>query len=149
MYIAWQNDDHICDVYDNGPNYMFSLICDYEKYVKEFGYISITTFLHGWSCIPRNQFQFLSSGERVYDPQGRCYQVIEDARETDDESYVVEVAMVKAGGIISDLTQTLSTGDLYSEEFVHYDYQWKKQQLQESEEKPCPILITKTSQPQS
>jgi hypothetical protein len=148
MYTAWENDDHICDVHDNGPNYLFGLICDYEEYVRNFGYVSISSFLHGWSCIPSAIFEFLSPGENVYDSFGKCYRIIDHPRETDN-GYVVEVTMVKDDGTITDLTQTLSSGDIYSEPHVHYDYQWKKHQLKESEEKPCPILITKISQLQS
>ncbi len=149
-YTAWGNDDHICDVYDNGSNYMLALICDYEKYIETFGYVSVSQFLHGWSCIPRTVFQNLQSGCHVYDPQGRCYRIIEEPYESEDETCMyVKVAHIQEDGVISSTTETLATGDIYSEPYIHYDYQWKKQQLKESEEKPCPILITKTSQPQS
>lgn len=149
-YTVWQDDDHISDVHDNGPNYMYSLICDYEKYVSDFGYVSINTFLHGWSCIPRKFFMNLQPGCHVYDPNGICYRVVECPYEAEDEiNYYVEVVHIRDDGTISSTTEILSTGDLYGEPHVHYDYQWKKHQLKESEEKACPILITKTSQLQS
>lgn len=151
MYTAWEDSDRLSDVHDNGPNYMYALIYDYEEYVSKFGYISISVFLHGWSCIPRSLFTFLSSGDIVYDPQGRRYRIIGSPyQSSDDETTVfIEAAHIREDNAISSTTEILSSGDIYFEPFVHYDFQWKKQQLKESEEKPCPILITKKSQLQS
>ena len=136
-----------------GTNYLYSLLCDYERYIKNYGYISIEDFLPQWTCITYHSFQSLSIGESVYAPDGNEYIVMETPCESDDESYLlVEVTRIDDDGKFDDTgwsNETFTTGDLYNEPVTHRDYKWRKKINREREEKICPILITKTNQPQN
>lgn len=143
----------LSDVYDNGPGYMYSLLCDYEKYVRDFGYIPINNFIPKWTCISYILFSNLIPGDIVFSPQGTKFIIIDYPFESDDEALLcVEVAILKDDGTYDDTgqyTEILQSGDLYSTDIVHLDYRWKKIKRKESEEPLCPILITKTNQLQS
>ena len=140
------------DVWNNGANYMYSLLCDYERYIKNYGYITVNDFLLQWTCITYDSFASLHVGDIVYDPSGTKYIVMERPWESDDETYLcIEVTTVNKDGTFDrtgSSNETLHTGDLYNEPVTHRDYLWKIRK-KESEEALCPILITKTNQPQS
>lgn len=150
VHLTWDNRT-LSDVSANGPNYMYSLLCDYERYVKSFGYIPVELFLQDWKCITYNAFAKLTPGDYIYTPQGVQYRVVDEPYESDDElSLYVEVTMVKPDGSIDTNTEILQSGDIYSEDVTHGDYRRKRpRDPKEREEKVCPILITKTNQPQS
>ena len=145
--------NHLSDVYDNGANYMYSLLCDYDKYMQHYGYISLQDFLPSWTCITRKSFSQLSIGESVYAPNGQEYIIMDEVYESEDETYLyVEVAQVRKDGTFDDTglsNEILQSGDLYKMPVTHFDYTWKKKKI-ESEGPPlCPILITKTNQHQN
>ena len=148
---TWTNCT-IGDVSNNGANYMYSLLCDYERYIKDFGYITVQEFLPLWTCITYKSFAKLQVGDSVYLPGGIELIVMDDPFESDDEtSLYVEVVQVKEDGTFDDTgnsNEVLNTGDLYSSPVPHKDYLWRKIK-KESEELLCPILITKTNQPQN
>lgn len=152
MNCTWENSD-LADVHNNGPGYMYSLICDYERYVFDFGYMPVCLFIEGWKCITWETFNQLIPGDYVYTPQGVRYLVMETPYESDDEMYLYVEATKERDDGSFDLSgrsnETLQTGDLYSENVIHEDYHTKKAKLKESEEKICTILITKTNQAQS
>lgn len=152
MNYTWETSD-LSDVHNNGPGYMYSLICDYERYVRDFGYIPISLFIEGWKCITWKSFGQLIPGDYVYTPQGVRYIVMEEPYESDDEMYLyVEVTKERDDGsfdMSGRSNETLQTGDLYCEDVFHADYRRKKIKIKESEEKIWPILITKTNPPQS
>ena len=142
----------LSDVCDNGPGYMYSLLCDYERYVRDFGYIPIAMFIPGWNNITYKEFVNLSPSDIVFTPNGIKYIVVDDPYESDDETRMyVEVVKLNDDGSYDDTgksNETLETGDLYCVSFVHRDYR-RKRLKKESEEPICPILITKTNQPQN
>ena len=145
--------NHLSDVYDNGANYMYSLLCDYDKYMQNYGYISLQDFLPSWTCIPHQVFSHLTIGDTVYLPNGAEYIVMDDAYVSDDEIHLyIEITPLKADGSFDDTgssNETAQSGDLYKMPVTHSDYTWKKKKI-ESEGPPlCPILITKTNQHQN
>ena len=145
---SWDNHN-VADVCDNGPNYMYSLICDYEKYIKSFGVIPINIFLKGWTCIQYVDFSNFRIGDTVYTANGDEYEIIDIPYESDDEvNLYVEVRHIRKDGKISSTTDILQTGDIYFASVVHKDY-YRKKIKRENEEPLCPILITKTNQPQN
>lgn len=138
------------DIYNDGLNYMNSLLYDYEDYVKLYGYISVDQFLQNWTCIPHKTFSNLVIGNIVYDCNGSRYVVTDDAYESDNETLYVETLMVdNNGNIIQNSENVFSEGDLYSESITHTDYKWKKRKIESEEKTLCPILISKTNQHQS
>ena len=149
---TWEGAD-LSTVSRDGASYLYSLLCDYERYIDNFHFITIQDFLQGWTCISREDFVNLTCGDRVYTPQGQEYVVMEEPWESDDETCVyVEVTMVKDDGTFDNtgrLNEILCTGDLYACDKIHMDYFYKVIKRKESEEPICPILITKTNQPQS
>ena len=151
MNFTWEHYDNVLDVNNNGPNYLLSLIYDYEKYMRDFGFITMREFIKGCKCITRKTFERLQVGDFVYTPDGRRFVVAEEPWEADDEiSLFVEVAKTDDISINTfKNTITMQSGDLYSEDVIHEHYRWKKKINRESEESLCPILITKTNQPQS
>lgn len=142
----------IGDVSSNGTNYMYSLLCDYQQYLKNFDYITIQDFLPQWTCITYKSFTKLYIGDSVYDCVGNEYIVMDTPYESDDETHLyIEVVQLKEDKTFDDTgasNQVMQTGDLYSEPVTHKDYKWRKRKI-EREEKICPILITKTNQHQS
>lgn len=146
------NGAELSDVADNGSGYMYSLICDYEQYVKDFGYIDVIEFLQHWTCITFSSFEKLNIGDTVYNCHGKEYIVMDEPYESDDEIWLyIEVAEIKPDGTYDEsgcTNDTFATGDLYNAPIQHKDYSWKKIK-RESEEPLCPILITKTSQHQN
>ena len=148
---TWTNAT-LGDVSSNGANYMYSLLCDYEKYLKDFGYITIQDFLPRWTCITYKSFEKLYVGDSVYDCVGNEYIVMDEPYESDDETYLyIEVAKLREDRSFDDTgssNDTFQSGDLYKSPVIHGDYLWKKIK-KEREEQLCPILITKTNQPQN
>lgn len=148
MSYSWANCT-MSDVNENGRGYPYTLIFDYERYVKDFGFIPVNDFIKGWTCITRDSFGSLGLTDIVYDCNGNKYVVMDEPYESDDEEYLyVEVRKVDEDGEVQSSGETLCTGDLYSENAIHQDYHWKKIK-QKGEEKLCPILITKTNQLQN
>lgn len=143
----------LSDVADNGPNYMYSLLCDYEQYVKDFGYIDVKVFLQQWTCITFKSFEQLITGDIVYNCTGVKYIVMDESYESDDENILyIEATKVKKDGTFDKTgfaNETFMTGDLYTLPIQHKDYSWRKKKRKESEEPLCPILITKTNQLQN
>ena len=144
---------NLSDVSDNGPNYMYSLLCDYERYIKNFGFIPVELFLSNWTCVTYKKFELLGPGDIVYTPQGVPYVIVDDPYESDDEvSLYVEAVKMNDDGSYDDTgryNEVLQTGDIYEDNITHKDYARKSLKRKESEEPLCPILITKTNQPQS
>lgn len=142
----------LSDVSDNGSNYLYSLVCDYERYVKNFGFIPIGLFIQGWTCITYKQFEALNIGDIVYTPQGVAYVVTDEPYESDDEIHLyVECSAMKSDGTYDDTgnnVDVLQSGDIYYTDVTHEDYK-RKLIKSESEEPLCPILITKTNPPLS
>lgn len=136
-------------VYDNGPEYTFSLLLDYENYVKDYGAISTKDFLKGWTCICRSSFENFKINDIVYDVNGFKYKVTDQVYYDDESMPYVEATQIFADGRESDYTSTLYAGDVYSDSKVHTDYYFRRKKLQEGEESICPILITKINQPQN
>lgn len=144
----------LSDVTENGANYMYSLMCDYERYIHSFGYIPVAVFIKGWTCITYKEFEALVPGDIVFTPQGIKYITVDYPYESDDETHLyIEVVVLKDDGSYDDTghsNEVLQSGDLYSDSVTHHDYRRRKLRLnKESEEPLCPILITKTNQAQS
>lgn len=145
---TWINctiDDVLC----NGPNYMYSLTCDYERYVRYFGFISIDDFLQGWNCITFSKFANLQIGDAVYSPTGIKYIVIDEVFENVDGVLCVEVkSSLDASSTSFVNTSFVQAGDVYSDSVTHYQYRTRTVN-KNKEEILCPILITKTNQDQN
>lgn len=143
---SWKGKD-ISYVFDCGPEYMYSLLIDYEKYVKSFGFIPVQDFLEGWKCIaPGSALGELNAGDFVYTDNGSKYKVYDVFISDDDLPYVDAYPELDDGSTLK-VSTTFPAGTVYSEKVTHKDYYWKK--IKEREESICPILITKTNQPQS
>lgn len=144
-----------CSVHDvsyNGGNYLYSLVCDYERYLKDFGFITLDEFIKDWKCVTYKAYSELQIGDFVYSPHGLRYKVMDTPYESDDETCLyMEVAPEREDGSFDESgksNEVIQDGDVYSENVIHDHYRWKKK-INRGEERVCPILITKTNQPQS
>ena len=148
---TWEGAD-LSTVSNNGVGYLYTLLCDYERYVRDFGFIDVEEFLQKWTCIPYNAFVNLAPGDTVYAFHGQKYIVVDEPWEADNESYMyIAITKLNDDGTFDDTgkyNEILNNGDLYAYDKIHMDYYHKKKK-KESEEPICPILITKTNQPQS
>lgn len=131
------------DVQDNGPKYVSSLINDYERYVHDFGYISVFEFIQGWTCITYRSISDLSINDKVYDATGQLFRIASEVYDGEKYSYVYADLNED-----KDATHILISGTIYSDNVIHKDY-YKKVKNKESEEQLCPILITKINQHQN
>lgn len=138
----------IRDILECGPNYLYSLLYDYELYNHHFGYISLTDFLRGWKCVTPDTINLLKPTDIIYDAKGVRYKVTEDPSNYDENIFIEAVKQLDDGSTWGT-TEMIGMGDVYSEDVIHEDFRWKKRINRESEEIICPILITKTNQPQS
>ena len=145
MISNWSRVNTISDIRNEGINYLHSLICDYQQYIYDFGFIQLLDFVQGWECISLKNFINLEENDIVYDAVGNKYVVYDVPFESDDETcYYVEVSQEDD----KTNTQIFSSGDLYLSNKFHSDYNWK-QRKRKGEEILCPILITKTNPHQS
>ena len=137
-------------VYNCGKNYLYSFIMDYERYVSNFGYITTLSFLRGWTCLSPEEFKSLNVTDICYTYQGEKVSVVEEPTiyDEDDEVMYVEVAKVNKEGQVCGTTYMLDCGELYSHRVIHMDYLYNKD-FRPKGEHLCPILITKTKQPQN
>lgn len=134
------------DVYEDGLNYVFALMLDYEKVVTEIDTLTVMKFLNDWNIITKDDFANLKIGDTVYDCDGRKYIVSEEPtmNEQDDE-YVVAVKLPEDSG---DLESFFVSGDLYHAPFCH-DWVLTKPRKKKGDNTICPILITSQAQPQN
>lgn len=151
MMINVVHYSHPSDVYDDGLNYVYNMMLDYEKIVVEHETLTITDFLKEWNVIPREAFGKLDVGDIVYDCVGNAYTIIESPWEDDqNDVYVTNVYEVKSDGSLNNkFEQTFSSGDLYYSPHYH-DWAFLKSKKTKGDSKRlCPILITNQVQPQS
>ena len=139
---------HRSDVYEDGINYVYNMMIDYEKVVTEHSAMSLKEFLNAWNVIPRDAFAHLESGDIVYDCVGNQYKVEDDVWEDDYDNLVVNAYHVRPNGDIAPTADTFVGGDLYYKPFYH-DASILAPKKSKGESKICPILITSQAQPQS
>lgn len=137
------------EVFDNGHEYTFSLLLDYEKYIEKFGYVSLSKFLKGWTCIARNYFENLKIDDIIYNETGQKHKVISDVYSDDYNELYVEAVELDENGEEHEYPYSIYAGTAYSREVPHIDYLYKNRIIREGDKPLCPILITKTNQPQS
>ena len=151
-FIDWSNAT-LSDVQDGGPNTMYSFICDYERAIKDYGWMPVNEFIKTWTAIRWKDFENLQDGDIVYDYEGNKWQCIELAYMSDDEQYLnVECVQLTHNGMIkvssTGNNEIFCIGDLYFASNYTRLAEYKHKIL-EREERACPILITKTKQLQS
>lgn len=157
-------------IYDLNSDYLKILLLDYEKTILHLdgNSLSIEEFLLNWNCISFELFETLKPFDKVYDHKGNEYYIIDYAVESyeDDNTagYSIDVCSddyMKTNCFTLKTQQDLDnippserctfyTGDLYTSSTINDLYEIhtiKKQQKEKSE--LCPILITKTNQPQN
>ena len=136
-------DATLSDIATNeSPNYLYSLLCDYEKFILDYGVISLKEYITTWTCIPRNKFWELEDGDTFYDCCGNMYEAMDAPFESEDENdFYIECALIRPDGIRDKTTQMLQTGDVYSKPVVNTRQYYTKLKPK-GEEKLCPILIT-------
>lgn len=141
----------LADINEEGSTYLYSLIVDYQKAVREFGYIGLREFIREWNCIPSSTFMSLCIGDVVYDTNGTKYIAITNAYEcfvahADSRIGNIECKVVNNQGNVVSQT-ILSAGDAYSSPIYNNvcNY-YKKRQIKRKELELCPILITKKKQ---
>lgn len=141
----------LADVNDNGQNYLYSLAYDYEKYVQTFGYIPMNLFITDWTCIRYDDFDKLRPGDFVYSSVGTRYKIIDYPFLSDDETTMyVEACRYPDDNTVYTSTDMLTSGDIYFDSVIHKDFRHRRiRKRKEREELLCPILITKTNQPQN
>ena len=139
---------HTSDVYEDGINYVYNMMIDYEKVVTEHGATPLKEFLNAWNVIPRDAFGYLETGDIVYDCVGNSYKVDGDVWEDDYENLVVNAYHVRPNGDTAPTADTFVGGDLYYKPFYH-DASILTPKKSKGESKICPILITSQAQPQS
>ena len=151
-FIDWSKST-LSDVKDCGPNALFSFICDYERATRDYGWIPVYEFVKTWTAIRWKDFENLQEGDIVYDYMGEKYQCVEQSYLSDDEQYLnIECLKLTNDGMIkvspTGNNEFLCIGDLYfAPNYTRLaEYRHK---ILEREERACPILITKTKQPQS
>ena len=157
-------------IYDLSMDYLKILLLDYEKTILHLdgNSLSIEEFLLNWNCISFEHFESLKPFDKVYNYEGHEYYIIDYAVESyeDDHTagYSIDVCSddyMKANystlktqqdldNIPPSERYTFYTGDLYTSSTINDLYEIhtiKKQQKEKN--KICPILITKTNQPQN
>lgn len=151
-FIDWSKST-LYDVRDCGPNALFSFICDYERATRDYGWIPVYEFVKTWTAIRWKDFENLQEGDIVYDYMGEKYQCVEQSYLSDDEQYLnIECLKLTNDGMIkvspTGNNEIFCIGDLYfAPNYTRLaEYRHK---ILEREERACPILITKTKQPQS
>lgn len=151
-FIDWSKST-LYDVRDCGPNALFSFICDYERATRDYGWIPVYEFVKTWTAIRWKDFENLQEGDIVYDYMGEKYQCIEQPYISEDEQYLnIECLKLTNDGMIkvspTGNNEIFCIGDLYfAPNYTRLaEYRHK---ILEREERACPILITKTKQPQS
>lgn len=132
--------DNIDSIYGYGKEYLYSLIHDYEMYIRDFGYIPISNFLKGWTCIPPSIFRSLKPGYKLFDINGTQV-TIQTEPDPYDGMFIEAIDDINKSGFI------IFAGELYAKNISHEDYIYKS--IKPKGETLCPILITKTKQPQS
>ena len=151
-FIDWSKSS-LYDVRDCGPNALFSFICDYERATRDYGWIPVYEFVKTWTAIRWKDFENLQEGDIVYDYMGKKYQCVEQSYLSDDEQYLnieclklTNDSMIKVSSTGNN--EIFCIGDLYfAPNYTRLaEYRHK---ILEREERACPILITKTKQPQS
>lgn len=147
----WKNST-LSDVSDGGPNSLYSLICDYQKATKDYGWMPVDDFVKSWTAIRWKDFANLQEDDIVYDCNGNKWKCIEPSYMSVDEMYL-HVACTKINEDSSfntniGGTEIFTIGDLYFAPYYTRLAEYKHKIL-EREERACPILITKTKQPQS
>lgn len=162
----WKNKT----IYDLNSDYLKILLLDYEKTILHLdgNSLSIEEFLLNWNCISFEHFEKLEQFDKVYDCNGNMYYIIETPVESYEDNntagYSIDVcsddymetnrSMLKTQEDLDNIPPsercTFYTGDLYISSTINDLYKIhtiKKQQKEKS--KVCPILITKTNQPQN
>ena len=143
---TWDNPGQ---AYDNGPNYSFNLLLDYEEYMESYGFTTIVEFLKGWTCINRYSFENLQIDDIIYDATGCQYKVVGEVIWDDYNIPYVDAKQIYADREESSYAQAIHAGDAYYDSKVHTDYHYKRKTFRQGDEPICPILITKTNQPQN
>ena len=143
-----QKYHHTSDVYEDGTNYLYNMMIDYEKVVLDHGPLSLEDFMSEWNVIPRDAFGHLEQGDIVYDCVGNQYKVESDPWEDDYENLVVEAYHVRPNGSTAPNSDMFAGGDLYYLPHYH-DWAFAKPKKPKGDTKICPILITSPVQPQS
>ncbi len=136
------------DVYQDGLNYVYNMMIDYEKVVMDHGPLSLDDFMSEWNVIPRDAFEDLEQGDIVYDCVGNRFKVECGPWEDDYENLVVEAYLVKDDGSLAPYSDMFAGGDLYYLPHYH-DWAFAKPKKTKGDTKICPILITSPVQPQS
>ena len=131
--LRYWKDMSVLDVRTAGPNYLTSLLYDYEQYVKKHHFVSVEYFLEYWTCIPIHVFSTLKEGDIVYDYLGREFECIEDSN--------IFRSRISARSTSFQGTEEFDVGDLYCTKHTHCIPLTDN----EKEAKICPILITKTN----
>ena len=136
-------DSTLSDIaYNESSNYLYSLICDYEKFILQYGAIALKDYIPTWTCIPKNVFWKLEENDIFYDCCGNQYIVIDAPFESEDENdYYIECVMIHPDGTRDKTSQMFQTGDVYSEPVVNTKQNFMKLKPK-GEDKICPVLIT-------
>ena len=146
------NNNILSDVSDGGPNSLYSLICDYQKATKDYGWMPVNDFVKSWTAIKWKDFKNLQKDDIVYDYSGSKWICIDSSYLDDDEIhlYVECVRINKDSSFNTSIgyTETFSIGDLYFAPNYTRLAEYRHKNL-EREERACPILITKTKHPQN
>lgn len=136
-------------VYDNGHEYSFSLLLDYEKYIETFDYVSLIEFLKGWTCITRYCFENLEIDNIIYSATGQKYRVISTPCYDEYNEPWVKAVEIDKNGTEREYPESIYAGTAYSREVPHVNYLYKNRIIREGDKPICPILITKTKTPQN
>lgn len=148
----WKNST-LSDVSDGGPNSLYSLICDYQRATKDYGWMPVDDFVKSWTAIKWKDFENLQEDDIVYDCSGNKWKCIESSYMSDDEMYLnVECARIDKDGSFSTTivsTEIFTIGDLYFAPYYTRLVKYRRKKIEREEEKACPILIIKTKQHQN
>lgn len=143
---------HIYEVHDDGQEYVFSLLCDYEEVVVERGALTISEFLKGWNIIPMKAFNELQKGDVVYDQYGEKY-LVDTEHATFNYRKCEDILQISAHHCTDDDENSANSrkpffsGELY---YTPYHHDWIKFKPKKIEgDKICPILIINQVQHQS
>jgi hypothetical protein len=131
------------DVASESANYLYSLLCDYEKFILKYKLIPLKEYIPTWTCIPQEAFCQLVENDYFYDCCGNMYKAIDTPYESDDENdYYIECVQVHSDGTEDSSSQVLQTGDVYASPRVSHLETLIKLKPEGEKVKLCPILIT-------
>lgn len=101
--------ENISTITQESHRYLCSFLYDYEKFILNYGVISIEDFLKTWTCLSNAQIAKLKIGDHIFDYKGIEYEVINTGLNVPDEYGIMYIE-------VSPLTGNNSVEEFFLQE---------------------------------